>query len=102
VVAAVGADELEAAGVAAFRPALHDAERLAPEARGGAVAGLARSGSCRGGNGIGAGMRISGMARAVPYSGTGRTASRLTAIRDMQTLAAHSCPQARSSILIAR
>jgi hypothetical protein len=41
MIAALAADELEHAGVAAFHPALHDAGRLAPEVRRPAVPGLA-------------------------------------------------------------
>ncbi len=102
MVAAVGADELEAFGVAAFHPTLHDTERLAPEARGGAMAGLARSGNTRNGSSIDTGLRSSGTARAVPDRRTGGGTSRFAAIRDDQIFAAHSCPQARSSIVIAR
>jgi hypothetical protein len=40
VIAALAADELKRAGIAAFHPALHDAGRLAPQARCAAVAGL--------------------------------------------------------------
>jgi hypothetical protein len=42
MIAAVTADDLELAGTAAFYPALPHADRLAPQARGQAVAGLAR------------------------------------------------------------
>jgi hypothetical protein len=41
VIAALAADELKRVGVAAFHLALHDAGRLAPQARRAAVAGLA-------------------------------------------------------------
>jgi hypothetical protein len=41
MIAALAADELERAGVAAFHPAVHDAGRLAPQVRGPAVAELA-------------------------------------------------------------
>ena len=41
MVAAAGADELKCAGVAAFHPAVHDADRLAPQACGPAMARLA-------------------------------------------------------------
>lgn len=40
VIAAIGADELEHAGVAAFGAAVHDADRLAPQVSRAAVAGL--------------------------------------------------------------
>ena len=40
VIAALAADELKRVGIAAFHPALHDAGRLAPQARRAAVAGL--------------------------------------------------------------
>ena len=40
MIAALAADELERAGVAAFHPAVHYAGRLAPELGGLAVAGL--------------------------------------------------------------
>src|SRR6476646_10701458 len=43
VITALTADELEHVGVAAFHPAFHDADRLAPQARGTAVARLAGS-----------------------------------------------------------
>jgi hypothetical protein len=41
MIAALAADQLERACVAAFHPAVHDPGRLAPEVRGPAVAGLA-------------------------------------------------------------
>src|SRR6266704_4802683 len=41
VITALTADELEHVGVAAFHPAFHDVDRLAPQARGTAVARLA-------------------------------------------------------------
>jgi hypothetical protein len=40
VIAAIGANELEHAGIAAFGAAVHDADRLAPQVRRAAMAGL--------------------------------------------------------------
>jgi hypothetical protein len=47
VIAALAADELKRVGVAALCPALHDAGRLAPQARRAAVAGLTSRRECR-------------------------------------------------------
>jgi hypothetical protein len=46
MVAAAGADDLECVGVAAFHPAVHEAERLAPQPCCPAVARLARGREC--------------------------------------------------------
>jgi hypothetical protein len=48
MVATAGADELEQAGVAAFEAAVRDADRLAPQERRPAVAGLAGRRECHG------------------------------------------------------
>jgi hypothetical protein len=47
IVAAAGADEFEHAGVAAFEAAIHDADRLAPDERRPAVAGLTGKRECQ-------------------------------------------------------
>jgi hypothetical protein len=83
VVAAAGADELERAGVAAFHPAIYDADRLAPQARRPAMAELTRTRERPDAPG-GAQPRVTGI--AVPgrsQDGT-RPASRPSIGRDVQ------------------
>ena len=65
VIAALAADELKRAGVAAFSPAHHDAGRLAPQARRAAVAGLASSGERREILVVTARPRVTGIVRSV-------------------------------------
>jgi hypothetical protein len=73
VVTAVAADDLEGIPVAAFPMALHDAERLAPEARGDAVPRLTSRRDSHNITGLNAAPRITGMA---PDADVPRTASR--------------------------
>jgi hypothetical protein len=66
MIAATGADELERVRVAAFYPAVHDADRLAPEASCPAMAGLASMRECHsavGANAQPSGTRIARAAR---------------------------------------
>ena len=77
MIAALAADELERAGVAAFRPAVHDAGRLAPQVRGSAVAGLASKREGRASVGVKAQPQVTGMARSARYRGGTRTARQL-------------------------
>ncbi len=60
MIAALAADELERAGVAAFHPAVHDAGRLAPEVSGPAVAGLASKREGHASVGVKAQPRVTG------------------------------------------
>jgi hypothetical protein len=60
MIAALAADEFERAGVAAFHPAVHDAGRLAPEARCPAVAGLASNRERHASLGVKAQPRVTG------------------------------------------
>src|SRR6266542_1296491 len=69
VVAAVTANELEHAGVATFRPAVHHPDWLAPQDRPKAVASLA---SGRGRRGISAWLQAAGMAGSGRACGTCR------------------------------
>jgi hypothetical protein len=60
MIAALAADQLERAGVAAFHPAVHDAGRLAPQVRGPAVAGLASKREPHASLGVKAQPRVTG------------------------------------------
>jgi len=60
MIAALTADKLERVSVAIFHPAVHDAGRLAPEARCPAVAGLASRRERHGSLGAKAQPRVTG------------------------------------------
>jgi hypothetical protein len=62
IIATVAADDLVYGGAAVFRPALREAGRLEPEARGASVAGLTGGRDCPGST-VRAGTRIAGIAR---------------------------------------
>jgi hypothetical protein len=74
MIAAVGADELEYVGVAAFETTVHDADRLAPQDRPAAVSGLTGGRGCHDGLGHDAQPRITAITRARCRNG-GRTAT---------------------------
>lgn len=82
MVAAARADELELIGVAAFHPAVHDGDRLAPQARCPSMAGLASNRKCRGTPDVNAQPRITGTELATRNQGDFRTASPLITGRD--------------------
>ena len=77
MVTAGGADELERIEVAAFHPAIHNADRLAPEACCPAMAGLASKWRGHSDIGIGVQPRITGAAMATGGRGGSRTGSLL-------------------------
>ena len=77
MIAALAADELERAGVAAFHPAVHDAGRLAPEVRCPAVAGLASQRERQAGLGVKAQPRVTGHGRSARCGDGTRTAGQL-------------------------
>jgi hypothetical protein len=64
MIATVRADELEHVGVAAFEPAAHDADRLAPQGRRVAVAGLTGQRACIDAVGLGAQPWVTAIVRA--------------------------------------
>jgi hypothetical protein len=72
MIAAVRADDLIHVGVAAFETAVHDADRLAPQDRPSAVAGLTGGRGCHGGLGHDVQPRITVITRARCRNG-GRT-----------------------------
>ena len=85
MVAAAGADELEHAGVAAFEAAVHDADRLAPDDRRPAVAGLTGQRECQVAVRLYAQPRVTAMVRARPGGGA-RTDSRPGTGHDVRDL----------------
>jgi hypothetical protein len=64
MITAARADQLEQFGVAAFHPAVHDADRLTPQARRPAVAGLTSQGQRHGILVGSAQPRVAGIAQA--------------------------------------
>jgi hypothetical protein len=88
VIAALAADELKRVGVAAFSPALHDAGRLAPQARRAAVARLA-SRDCREILVVTTRPRVTGMVRSPRYGNGTRTIRRPNASDDVRVSRAH-------------
>jgi hypothetical protein len=64
VIAALAADELKRVGEAALCPALHDADRPAPQARRAAVAGLTSRRKCREILVVTARRRVTGIVRS--------------------------------------
>jgi hypothetical protein len=77
MIAALAADELGRAGVAAFHAAVHDAGQLAPQIRGPAVTGLASKREGRASVGVKAQPRVTDMARSARYRMGTRTARQL-------------------------
>jgi hypothetical protein len=73
MIAATRADELERAGVTAFHPAIHDAGRLAPQARRAAMAGLAGKRECHDALGTDAQPRVRWFRPAARLPGRTRT-----------------------------
>jgi hypothetical protein len=90
VVTAIAADDLESVPVAAGLTALHDADRLTPEARGDAMSGLTSRRDSHNITGLNAAMRIAGMA---PDPDVLRTASRLSFGHDLRRFGAQPDPE---------
>jgi hypothetical protein len=91
VIAALAADELKRVG-AAFSPALHDAGRLAPQARRAAVVRLASSGDCREILVVTTRPRVTGMVRSARYGNGTRTIRRPNASDDVRVSRARRNP----------
>jgi hypothetical protein len=91
VVTTVAADDLEGVPVAAFPTALHDADRLAPDARGDAMPGLTSQRDSHHITGLNAAPRIAGMPSA-PDANILRTASGPDTGHDMQSFGAQLNP----------
>jgi hypothetical protein len=91
-VAAVAADDLERAGVAAFDPSQHDPGRLAPQARRSAVTALASRRHSHGFPGLDAAPRIAGLAGAGHCGDGTRTVSRPDTCVRAQICATHLTP----------
>jgi hypothetical protein len=69
------ADELELIGIAAFHPAVHDGDRLTPQARRPSMARLASSRKCHATPDVNSQPRITGTALATRNRSDFRTAS---------------------------
>jgi hypothetical protein len=91
VVTAAAAADLEGVPAAAFLTAIHDADRLTPDARRHAMPKLASQRHSHDITGLNAALRITGMAPA-PHADALRTASRPDIGHDMQNVGAQLNP----------
>jgi hypothetical protein len=94
MVAAARTDELERVGVAAFHPAIHDADWLTPQGCCPAVAGLARQRECHRAFSGDAQPRVTGTVRRAGYA-HGKAGSRLRTGRDARISGADHLPHQR-------